>query len=591
MPTLASVTIPVSSPSSPSDRSSTGTLEETARAPPQRRLYSEGLLPVGPSDHGPRGAHILARQQHHTGAFYVVNIAGVMLKAIGIDKILDYVSSEHLEEFENRQFVAEAEDEAKMKRQKLERQQHRRERARSKGTVVLQEVDDAERSVSDSADGAKRRGRARPTYTQFYKVPAERRRRKRDPQTGELMPLSDAGESESSSEGPDPRDEAPSTHVSSSGASQAEQLQRRRRERDPVTSELLPLKPSDRTAAHWNPSNAKKRPRRRRHPLTGKLMPLGWRFRPDASTGQLSRVTNDVPPGMRRLSISERDSAKRVKLSQSPARSLQQTSAEGTPESEESSAKPKRPGETPRHGSLKIDTGLFATTTTVGKGSSNTKPYKQSRLTSFTQPTAKDLAAHDESQEEQDELDEGEYMVEDILAHRVSDPKTHPPKFGNKPVTLYQVKWEGWSKPSWEPIESFRDRSVVADYHKQLVEGTQERPPDLLNGGSTADTASSSRDKHTAKQQLQVATPAQRSESEEDEDSDDGSTFDIDEIVGHKLSDPKTHGLDYQKAPIMLYKVKWKGFEDHTWEPISSFVDPNIVNEYRRSKHMAILRV
>ena len=33
---------------------------------------------------------------------------------------------------------------------------------------------------------------------------------------------------------------------------------------------------------------------------------------------------------------------------------------------------------------------------------------------------------------------------------------------------------------------------------------------------------------------------------------------------------------------VMLYKVKWKGYDQHTWEPVTSFEDLSVVEEYRK---------
>jgi hypothetical protein len=36
-----------------------------------------------------------------------------------------------------------------------------------------------------------------------------------------------------------------------------------------------------------------------------------------------------------------------------------------------------------------------------------------------------------------------------VLAHSWSDPRTHPRSLGDKPVMLYQVKWECYKEPTW----------------------------------------------------------------------------------------------------------------------------------------------
>jgi len=57
------------------------------------------------------------------------------------------------------------------------------------------------------------------------------------------------------------------------------------------------------------------------------------------------------------------------------------------------------------------------------------------------------------------------WEIEAILSNVLSDPKTHDPAFGTTPVMLYEVKWVGWDKTTWEPASSFDDEDVVNVYH------------------------------------------------------------------------------------------------------------------------------
>ncbi|KAH0009533.1 3-hydroxyacyl-CoA dehydrogenase type-2, partial [Aureobasidium melanogenum] len=57
------------------------------------------------------------------------------------------------------------------------------------------------------------------------------------------------------------------------------------------------------------------------------------------------------------------------------------------------------------------------------------------------------------------------YAVEKILAHGLSDPKSHDKSVhGDKPVMLYHVKWEGYDATTWEPATSFQDTDVLQAY-------------------------------------------------------------------------------------------------------------------------------
>ena len=67
----------------------------------------------------------------------------------------------------------------------------------------------------------------------------------------------------------------------------------------------------------------------------------------------------------------------------------------------------------------------------------------------------------DTNDEDDEEFEEDEYEVEAIIGHHLSDPRTHPPKLGKKPVMLYRVKWKGWDDPTWEPASSFGGDTVL----------------------------------------------------------------------------------------------------------------------------------
>ncbi|KAG9561184.1 hypothetical protein KCU71_g9860, partial [Aureobasidium melanogenum] len=57
------------------------------------------------------------------------------------------------------------------------------------------------------------------------------------------------------------------------------------------------------------------------------------------------------------------------------------------------------------------------------------------------------------------------YAVEKILAHGLSDPRSHNKSVhGDKPVMLYHVKWEGYDATTWEPATSFQDTDVLQAY-------------------------------------------------------------------------------------------------------------------------------
>lgn len=64
--------------------------------------------------------------------------------------------------------------------------------------------------------------------------------------------------------------------------------------------------------------------------------------------------------------------------------------------------------------------------------------------------------------------------------------------------------------------------------------------------------------------------------------SADEAEYELEWIVDHRLSDPKTHPADLGKKPVMLYEVKWKGYDGHTWEPEASFKGSSILRAYQK---------
>ena len=61
---------------------------------------------------------------------------------------------------------------------------------------------------------------------------------------------------------------------------------------------------------------------------------------------------------------------------------------------------------------------------------------------------------------------------------------------------------------------------------------------------------------------------------------DDDGYFSVEAVVGHQLSDPRTHPAGLGTSPVMLYFTKWVGYDEPTWEPASSFEDQSILREY-----------
>jgi len=533
------------------------------------RTYADGPLPIKPSDNARANARIVSRVIDNKGAWYSVKIGEVEINDVGLHEILEYVSSQHLEEYENLQFEEQAELERiagiEHERWERENQERRKKRAKTKGTVVRQDLDGTDDGLVANAEAAEltsgRHGRARPTYGHLFKPLSERRRRKRDPETGELMPLSD--EEEGGFNAPE---------------SSEEKLKRRRRKRHPVAGELMLLsdeKEGSVDATELSGDQLKRR-RRKRHPLTGELMPLGWRYDPNAPNEKSgSTATIAVSPAMKHLSLSQEPTTKRMKLAHpvsspdsSPARVVLAAHVSSSESSDFEQAdganalgkfKAKAMGPSGMLGRVR-----GAATVTTSASESSPPP---NTMTTPLHANAKEPSGGDESE---DELGEGEFVIEAILAHHLSDPRTHPPELGKTATMLYEVKWEGWTEPTWEPADSFTDRSILDEYQRRsglLRDDDGDRDMD----------------------EDDVLTDAQRSghvhadESGSEGDIEDSAedAYVVETILSHHMYDPRTHGAGLGKESVMLYEVKWKGYEKPTWEPLHSFDDLSVVDRYR----------
>ncbi|KAI7287262.1 hypothetical protein KC345_g661 [Hortaea werneckii] len=590
MSILASVNVPMYS-------SATSKGKAAARTSPPRRLYGDEPLPVKLSDVAPRGAQIVGRVLGSNGAFYTLKIGDTTLEDVAVDEVLDYISADHLEEYETHQFAEEAEllriAETEHERIERERQDVKRERTLRKGTVEYQEIDDAGNSGNESyATGGQ--GRARPTYKNFFKPIKERRRRKRDLQTGDLMPLSEEESADASDDSLTPV-QARGLQKPSSELVHLQQPTRRRRKRDPVTGQLMPLAPLETSENRAAPGSLqhKKRPRRRRHPITQELMPLGWRYDLNEEGRPQASGSKDVSPAMHRMSLSQEEPAKRLKLQHSSY------------SSDESPSEDALAGRDPL-----IETGTVVTKSSTAEGHAKTpkgqlgtaaaafkeddskqRKYKQTTLTSIMQPTA-NLSSVDDSgnDDEVDDVEDGfpadEYVMEAVLAHHMSDPKTHP---GKEPVMLYQVQWEGYDEPTWEPAESFPDPKTVEEYHRAVQARKPERSEYSAAGNwQTSKPVPKAGSKGAIRPESPVSRHTDGSDDGEEESDEDG-VFEIERIVGHRMSDPEEQGPDFGRTPVQLYQVKWRGFEALTWETIDSFEDLAVIHDYRRQAGLPAL--
>ncbi|KAI5362018.1 Putative chromo/chromo shadow domain, Chromo-like domain superfamily protein [Septoria linicola] len=627
------------------------------------RTYGKDPLPFKPSQEAPRDARIVGRVAELGKLPYFTLIVGeVEIDDVGLHEILEYVSPYELERFEHQQFAEEraalAAALAAAEEEQERRRERRKEKAKRKGIIEFEEIDAADADSADPNAVSGRVGRARPTYKHLFKLPQERRRRrKRDPITNELLPLSDEAESHVNEIGAgfDSSEEDLARHEDHLAASSAGVVpKRRRRRRDPQTGELLPLPPLQEDALRGTRSSPvmvpavhqkqpytslehKKRPRRRRHPLTGELMPLGWRYDPEAEESSYQAKSNGMSPSMRKLSISQEQQAKRIKLAsessagESPQRGRRNSSipdkddlmaitanndakrfphsAHGATHSQASSPavakslpktsmlRPTARAASSASSTEPVTLASFLKSSAAGQDDSDSddsvglpqKPAVRNTpthgKTSIMQPVAADpsISSDEGEEDEEDEgssLNEGEWFVEAIVGHKMSDPRSHP---GKPSVLLYHTKWEGSEDLTWEPASSFVDPETVKAYRlrtgldkgKQAIKSPMRVVP-VLASDTKAKTAATL-DNAILVQPSQPSKASTLETSDDDMDED----YEIEKILAHHMSDPKSHPGQSQ---TMLYKIKWVGFPESeaSWEPKSSFPDIEIMNKYRR---------
>ncbi|KAK6419752.1 hypothetical protein LTR95_017017 [Oleoguttula sp. CCFEE 5521] len=476
------------------------------------RVYPDTPLPVKPSPTAPRKARITNRISDDGQVKFDIAIGDVKLNDVRLEEVLDYVSPADLEDYETRAFAEEAEllqitREADAQRE-WEIAERRKERAKRKGEVVWTEVSDVE--MGEDGD---ERGRPRPSYKQAFQVARmRRRRRKRDPVTGELLDLSD-GDDGMVVRGPLPQ-------------AFKEERQGRRDGKYAVATVELYEKP--------------KRRRRRRHPQTGELMPYGWKYDPKAESAA-GAGKGAVMPSMHRLSLSQQlgndRETKRQRMDLSTSSSMRSKSpVVQLPSSQRLSS-------SAAHSSPRGDKG---------------KARATSALSSFQQHAAISIT---DTSEEDDSMD------------NMPPPSTVKPK---SPIMRRSTGGSALNRPPSTSDQSTQfsedDQpppvTLTSPVRRQELPGTpvQYMPPLTSIMHPTA-----------------TSPPSPSATSRSDSDEED---YIIEGISNHALSDPRTHPSDFGKTPIMLYLVKWEGYEEPSWEPESSFGNREVIQAYRRKVGM-----
>ncbi|SMQ49331.1 unnamed protein product [Zymoseptoria tritici ST99CH_3D7] len=512
---------------------------------------------------------------------------------------------------------------------KVPEQGKRRRRRRDPATGELMPLSDEEGGMDVAASSSEEepsRDRSRSAADLLPGVePHRRRRRKRDPVTGELLPLSPEVKSSSvAKESPLARSEPAIRSAVGSASSNGDFLQfppkRPRRRRHPQTGELMPLgwryeDEAERKA--WAPKPAgiesgpsssmerlsignergSKRIKLTSEPSSGD----DRRARPLPFTSPTQEETTLTPKMQATVQVMDLGSEDEDDLAQDGRTSAQLTpklSSRPKPSSE--SKIPLRRSNTSsseeqitlasflsgpskkQESTSDSDSSLSRRPGKNGANSQKPTPLKNSMMNS---QASQGNAGGDESESEVsgDNSDDGEWTVEAIVAHHMSDPKTHP----GKPATmLYLTKWEGFPEETWEPAESF-DESIIKDYRRRVG---LDKPIGSSNVPKAKSPANNSPLQAVSARAAKSKSPAKSAQQSEQKpsptknmveiiSSDEESEYEVEAILGHHMSDPRTHP---GKPATMLYKVKWVGFKQTTWEPSPSLSSTTLLKQYQK---------
>ena len=543
------------------------------------RTYDDKPLPIRASDHAPRNATIINRVFEGGLVTFELKIGETVLSEVGLNEVLDYVSAYHLEEYENAQFqkeeqllrIAEEED----RRFKEEQHERRKERARTKGTVVFESnsnTGDDQDVMEEAEHHTGKHGRARPSYKPLYDVFKQRRqRRKRDSKTGELIPLSDVDDTTA-----DIEQQESSADDRFEGKPDPEPVsidnlpRRRRRKRDPVTGELMPLEPDKSKQRSGNLGFEKmltshersqsavpdslekpKRPRRRRHPITNQLMDLGWRY--DPAEDQQKPTSGLKVSSMQRLSLSNESEPKRRRLEQ---------------------------------------------TASPNERSRSPKPATQ-RTNQIQKPAVAPLSAFVSGNVISLHGSDSDESAGDSIEVRPAAPKPKLLRRGVGGASIAQPLVKAQS-----PSESPEPRSLAAlpvrtsprksglGRTRSDISSSPMIPLQVDESASSSAEESEDEEKEIPQPQIKPVTSIMHPSAVMDEafssedSSDDGQLpedeFFVEAILAHAESNPRTHPAHLGKQPVMLYKVKWEGWPEETWEPETSFSNMDVVREYQQ---------
>jgi len=175
-----------------------------------------------------------------------------------------------------------------------------------------------------------------------------------------------------------------------------------------------------------------------------------------------------------------------------------------------------------------------------------------------------------ENQSENDEFHDAKVSQSDKTSTHSQQTSTLKPTYSNTDIfSRYNADGPASSSSSSSVVSSSSEAednditepvdTVMLDKRASLITNSTSKPPTStakkLDGGTSSSPTSTN--------------------------STSSSAWEVETILTHSLSDPKTHPPDQKgKKPITLYKVKWTGWDEPTWEPETSFNDRDVVRDY-----------
>jgi hypothetical protein len=152
----------------------------------------------------------------------------------------------------------------------------------------------------------------------------------------------------------------------------------------------------------------------------------------------------------------------------------------------------------------------------------------------------------------------------------VSIPIRQPTRPATKAATSAFFTFREHAAPKSSQPLSAKDK-LVASLTAQQAAATSTMP-------SASNSLNPSSNNNNATRQAVVDL---NESSESEEDSDNSEVYTVEKIITHNKSDPSSHNKSvHGEKPVMLYLVKWEGYDDTTWEPATSFQDDDVLQEY-----------